>query len=267
MAILIHALAAALYAVAAWARWPGTMRHGDAPIAGLGWLPPAALAVHAIGLARAIATPDGFDLSLPNAVSLVAALCVLVTWGTGFLRTLPGSAAVVLPVAAVAALMPALFASPHRFPYATEPWAAAHIAVALLAYAFLLVAALTALLMTGLEKRLHRGLPAQGGDATPPLLTLERYLFRLVGAGFILLTLTLASGALFSEEVFGKPFTLTHKSLFSILAWLTFGALIVGRWRFGWRGRQALRFILAGTGLLVLAYLGSKFVLEVLLRR
>ena len=116
--------------------------------------------MHAIALASAIATPQGFDISLANAVSLVAALCVLVAWATGFLRTLPGSAAIVLPVAALAALLPALVTNPHRFPYAGEPWAAAHIAVALLAYAFLLVAAITALLMTGLEKRLHRGLPS-----------------------------------------------------------------------------------------------------------
>lgn len=267
MAILIHALAAALYAVTAWVRWPGSARRIDAGRALVASLPPIALAVHAAGLLPAIATPDGLDLSMPNAVSLVAFLCVLVTWATGFLRTLPGSVAIVLPVAAVAALLPALFHNPHRFPYAAEPWAAAHIAIALLAYAFMLVAAVTALLMTGLEKRLHRGLPAEGGDTTPPLLTLERYLFRLIGAGFLLLTFTVVSGIFFSEEVFGEPFKLTHKSLFTILAWITFGGLVAGRWRFGWRGRRALGWILAGTGLLVLAYLGSKFVLEVLLGR
>jgi len=264
MPILIHVVAAALYAAAAWTRWPAAVRPHSAAAA---WLPPVALAVHAIALVTAIATPQGFDISLANAVSLVAALCVLVAWTTGFLRTLPGSAAIVLPVASFAALLPALITNPHKFPYAGEPWAAAHIAVALLAYAFLLVAAITALLMTGLEKRLHRGLPSGDTDATPPLLTLERYLFRLVGAGFLLLTLTLLSGALFSEEVFGNPFTLTHKSLFSMLAWLTFGALLAGRWRFGWRGRQAANWIIAGTALLVLAYLGSKFVLEVVLGR
>lgn len=265
MPILIHVAAAALYAAAAWVRWPvaGPSKRGLAAA----WLPPIALAVHAIALLSAIATPRGFDLSLPNAVSLVAALCVLVAWSTGFLHTLPGSAAVVLPAAALCALLPALVSSPHRFPYADESWAAAHIAVALLAYAFLLIAALTALLMAGLEKRLHRGLAASDVEATPPLLTLERYLFRLVLAGFLLLTLTVASGAFFSEQVFGKPFALTHKTVFSILAWLTFGALLAGRWRFGWRGRQAANWILVGTGLLVLAYLGSKFVIEVLLGR
>jgi ABC-type uncharacterized transport system permease subunit len=266
MAILIHVLAAALYGIAAWARWPAA---GGSSAAGAAtrWMLPLALGVHAAAFVPALATPEGLDISLPNVASLVAGLVVLVCWASGFLRSLPGSGAVVLSVAAVAALLPALFRDPHRFSLAGEPWATLHIAVALTAYAILLVAALAALLMTGLEKRLHKGLPASGGDGTPPLLTLERYLFRLIATGFLLLSLTLASGALFSEQVFGRPFKLTHKSLFSLLAWLTFGALLIGRWRFGWRGRRARIWILAGASLLVLAYLGSKFVLEVLLQR
>jgi ABC-type uncharacterized transport system permease subunit len=83
----------------------------------------------------------------------------------------------------------------------------------------------------------------------------------------VLLTITMASGALFSEEVFGKPFRFTHKVVFSVLAWLVFAVLLIGRHRYGWRGRSALVWVLAGTVLLVLAYLGSKFVLEVILGR
>ena len=266
MAILIHVVAAALYGAAAWAYWPAAGKPQAAGSAAR-WLLPLALGVHAAALAPALVTPEGLDISLPNAVSLVAGLVVLVAWASGFLTSLPGSAAIVLSVASVAALLPALFRDPHRLSFAGDAWAALHIAVALTAYAILLVAALAALLMTGLEKRLHKGLPAVGGQDTPPLLTLERYLFRLIAVGFVLLSLTLASGMLFSEEVFGRPFKLTHKSLFSLLAWLTFGALLVGRWRFGWRGRRARIWILAGAGLLVLAYLGSKFVLEVVLQR
>jgi ABC-type uncharacterized transport system permease subunit len=152
-------------------------------------------------------------------------------------------------------------------PSASEPWAAAHIAIALCAYALFVVVALQALVMTGLEKRLHRGLPAMNAGSATPLLTLERYMFRLIAIGFALLTLTLASGILFSEQLFGKAVTLTHKNVFSVAGWVAFAILLFGRWRYGWRGRTALKWILGGTLLLVLGYLGSKFVLEVLLRR
>ena len=259
--ILLHAVAAALYAAAAWALWPGT----GAPATLARWLTPAALVVHAAAILTSIATPQGLDVSLPHALSVVAGLTVLVAWSTHALTTLPGVGAVVLPVAAIAALLPGLFVSPHRFAYADAPWATAHIAVALLAYAFFIVAAAQALVMTGLESRLHRGV-AEGAPA-PPLLTLERTLFRLIGTGFVLLTLAMASGILFSEELFGRAFQFTHKNVFAVASWVVFGALAIGRWRYGWRGRKALRWILTGTVLLILAYLGSKFVLEVLLRR
>jgi ABC-type uncharacterized transport system permease subunit len=272
--ILLHLAVTALYVLGAWVLWP---RHA-APRAGqpaaqppgstlLSLLLPVAFAMHAWTVAQDIATPEGLDLSLGNALSVVAGLVALLAWGSGLVRTLPAVGTLVLPIAAVGVLAPLAMASPHRFPYATGPWAAAHVAVALLAYALFIVAALQALVLMSLEKRLHRRLPDPGAAALPPLLTLERFLFRLVTTGFVLLTLTVVSGALFSEHIFGRPFTPTHKSVFSVLAWLTFGALLWGRWRYGWRGRVALRWILTGTALLFLAYLGSKFVLEVVLGR
>ncbi len=273
--ILLHVAVATLYALAAWVLWPKPV--ANAPGAGaaasrtsISWnamLVPAALLLHAWMAGREFATPEGLDLSLPNAVSVVAALVALVAWASGLLQTLPAIGTVVLPVAAVASLVPAFVANPHRFPYGDEPWAALHIAVALVSYSLFLVAALQALLLMGLEKRLRRHLPDPGASGLPPLLTLERFLFRLVTVGFVLLTLTLASGMLFSEQIFGKPMLFTHRNVLSLLGWLTFGALLLGRWRYGWRGRVALRWIVAGTVFVFLAYLGEKFVLEVLLRR
>jgi ABC-type uncharacterized transport system permease subunit len=263
--ILLHFAVAALYAAAAWASWPRA--DGHAPPWARTLLLPLALALHAYAIIRAIATPSGFDLSFANALSLVAGLAVLVAWASGLMRTLPGVAAVVLPVAAVCALGPATGESPHRFGYADEPWAAVHIAVALLAYALFVVAALQAVVLIGLEARLRRGTPDDADGFAPPLLLLERFMFRVVGLGFLLLTATLISGFLFSEEIFGRPLTFTHKNVFSVAGWLTFAVLLFGRWRYGWRGRPALRWILVGTLLLVLGYLGSKFVMEVLLRR
>ncbi|MGR5475449.1 cytochrome c biogenesis protein CcsA, partial [Vibrio astriarenae] len=78
-------------------------------------------------------------------------------------------------------------------------------------------------------------------DLLPPLLTLEKLLFRLIGAGFVLLTLTIASGALFSEQLFHRAFQFDHKNVFAVLSWLMFGGILVGRRFRGWRGRVALR--------------------------
>jgi ABC-type uncharacterized transport system permease subunit len=260
-------LVAALYASATWARSSASNMRvaGRTPAAQL--LLALALALHAFVVVRAIVRNDGLDLSFVNALSLVAGLAALAAWLTGVLRTLPAVGVVILPVAAFCVLLPPLAVSPHRVSFAGEPWAAAHIAIALCAYALFVVVAMQALVMTGLEKRLHRGERAMATPEGPPLLTLERFMFRLIVVGFALLTLTLASGILFSEQLFGKPVTLTHKNVFSVAGWLAFGTLLFGRWRYGWRGRTALKWILGGTLLLVLGYLGSKFVLEVILRR
>jgi ABC-type uncharacterized transport system permease subunit len=212
-------------------------------------------------------TPDGLDLSLVNAVSVVAGLTALMAWIGTVYGALPGVAAVALSFATVAVPLPALFANPHRFSFPNELLASLHIGVALVAYALLFVAALQAIALTVVDRRLHRGLPALGGDTLPPLLTQERFLFRFLGAGYVLLTITLISGAFFSEELFGKPLTFTHKVVLSVLGWLVFGALLVGRYRYGWRGRAALKWILAGSTLLLLAYIGSKFIFEVVLGR
>jgi ABC-type uncharacterized transport system permease subunit len=139
------------------------------------------------------------------------------------------------------------------------------------------IAMLHAVLMAIAERRLHR-IHAQAGrqppgplggpwSSLPPLLTLERLLFRLIGAAFILLTLTLATGMLFSETLFGRAFRFDHKTLFAVLSWLTFAVLLAGRHFYGWRGRTALRWTLSGFALLMLAYVGSRFVMEVILGR
>jgi ABC-type uncharacterized transport system permease subunit len=90
-------------------------------------------------------------------------------------------------------------------------------------------------------------------------------LFQLIGAGFVLLSLTLLTGALFVEDLFGQH--LVHKTVLSFAAWVVFGALLFGRWRYGWRGRRAVRLTLIGMLVLLLAFFGSKFVLEIVLKR
>jgi ABC-type uncharacterized transport system permease subunit len=137
----------------------------------------------------------------------------------------------------------------------------------MLAYSFFTIASLHVLLMALLEKRLHVGQLRSGITALPPLLTMERILFQLIGVGFLLLTLSLGSGVLFSEVVFGRPLDVSHKTVFGVLSWAIFGALLWGRHRYGWRGRVAMRWTLSGFLMLVLAYFGSRLVMEVILHR
>jgi len=104
-------------------------------------------------------------------------------------------------------------------------------------------------------------------DRLPALLTMEKILFRLIAFGFVLLTLTVLSGVVFSEQLFQKAFRWDHKTIFTLLSWGLFGLLLAGRKWQGWRGRTALSFTLAGFAILLLAYVGSRFVLEVVLHR
>ena len=156
----------------------------------------------------------------------------------------------------------------------------AHVVVALLSYSLLTIAALHALLMAALDRWLHqsevatvskRGLWARIEGAIlgqlPPLMTMEQLLFRLVAFGFALLTLTVLTGIVFSEALFGRPLTLDHKTVFTLISWLIFAALLFGRRLYGWRGRVALRWTLSGFVAMFLAYAGSRFVLEVVLHR
>jgi ABC-type uncharacterized transport system permease subunit len=268
--ILLYLLVPAAYLIAALLEWgrlsPARDAAPERSVQAARWIAAFALAGHAILVDGAVVMPEGFDVSFANMLSAVAGLTALFAWLGTLARAMPGILAVVLPVAAVAAPLPALFPNPHQVSFPGEPFALLHIAVALTAFSLFIVAALQALVLLGLERRLHRGLPEPDGGM-PPLLTLERLLFRLVDIGFVLLTLTLVSGALFSEELFGKPLRFTHKVVFSILGWIVFAALVFGRYRYGWRGKSALTWVLAGSGLLLLAYVGSKFVLEVLLGR
>ena len=100
-------------------------------------------------------------------------------------------------------------------------------------------------------------------------MTLERLTFRFVEAGFVLLSATLLVGWLFAEQLYGPglAWKWNHKTIFSVLAWVTFAGLLLGRMRLGWRGLRAVRVLYAGSGLLLLGYAGSRFVLEVVLNK
>jgi len=149
---------------------------------------------------------------------------------------------------------------------AASPWLPLHWALGIASYGLFAAAVVHAWLMMRAERVIRMARQPQGGV---PLLTLERLTFHFVQAGFVLLSGTLLAGLLFTEQLYGagRVWRWDHKTVFSVLSWLAFAVLLVGRARFGWRGRKAVRMLYVGSLLLLLAYAGSRFVLEVVLGR
>jgi ABC-type uncharacterized transport system permease subunit len=151
-------------------------------------------------------------------------------------------------------------------PPSTSVWLPLHWALGIASYGLFGVAVAHAWYMGLTEEHMRKATDLGGGM---PLLMIERLTFRFVLAGFVLLTATLVVAFVFSESLYGKGVALRwdHKTVFTLLSWVTFAALLVGRAKFGWRGRRAVRMLYTGALLLLLAYVGSRFVLEVILGR
>jgi ABC-type uncharacterized transport system permease subunit len=285
MDIVLYGLTVLLYASAAAVAW----RHRlVAPLASAQAAPVPlsrrvllllALLAHGVLLHTTIFRPDRMVFGFAFALSAMLWLSVGIYWIESFFFPLEGLGLIALPFACVATLLPLVFGGVRVLSYAADPLFKLHFLIANLAYGLLALAALHAFLMLLLGRRLNalggRGAHASAArgwvgswlDSLPPLLTLEKLLFRLIRAGFILLTLTLISGVLFSEQLLHRAVYFDHKTVFAVLSWLMFGGLLIGRQLYGWRGRAALRWVLASFASLLLAYVGSRFVLEVLLHR
>ena len=121
--------------------------------------------------------------------------------------------------------------------------------------------------MALLERRLHDGTLTPSCRSCRRCSTMEALLFRIIWAGFILLTLTLGERRRLLRGALRQAAPFTHKTVFGVVSWLIFAALLAGHHVYGWRGRMAVRWTLAGFLALVLAYIGSKFVLEIMLGR
>ena len=153
-------------------------------------------------------------------------------------------------------------------PATSSPLLPLHWALGIAAYGLFAAAVAHGWLMTRAETQMRHASPVAEGGV--PLLTLERLMFRFVGAGFLLLTLTMLAGIFFGEQLYGSAYTgwrWDHKRVFTLLSWIAFAMLLVGRSQFGWRGRRAVRVLYIGAALLLLGYAGSRFVLEVMLGR
>ena len=253
-AALLSAVAALSYAFLAWA-------HGRMKPAQVKGVLATAWMLHLVVLSTALMeTPTrfGFGPALSFTAWLVFTVYLIES------RLYPQMRARwTLAVLGTLAVLIALLFPGAQYPTLRSSWLPLHWALGIASYGLIAAAVVHAWLMQRADKSMRLGTAL---DTAMPLLTLERLTFRFVGAGFVLLSATLLAGWWFSE-VFNDHFVWNHKTVFSVLSWLTMGVLLLGRWRLGWRGRTAVRTLYLGAGFLLLGYVGSRFVLEVVLNR
>lgn len=271
--LLPHVVSSLLYGVLGMHFWHTRWRETDRPLVTLPMQPweraaiLAALVVQGIGLYQGLFSAGGMRFSFSFALSLMLWLAVLIYWLESFHARMDGLQPMVLPLAAISALAPALFPQLRVVANAGAWGFQLHFLTAMLAYSLFTLSALHAVFMGFAERKLHQRAVTKSLTSLPPILTMEALLFRMILVAFCLLTVALLSGVMFAEAIFGRAMAVDHKTLFAFASWGIFAALLIGRQVYGWRGRVALRWTLAGFMVLLLAYIGSRFVAEVLLGR
>ena len=222
-----------------------------------------AVALHAAVLYQHMITEAGLEFGLFNAASTIGAVIGLLVLLMSLKRQTLVMAAVVLPISALSILLEWLFPVSHLLPPDSALGLKIHVLVSIIAYSLLGLAALIALILSMQNHLLHNHHSGGVLRHLPPLQTTEKLMFDAITAGFLGLTLALGSGFVFLDDVFAQH--LAHKSVLSIVAWGVFAVLLIGNRLLGWRGRVAIRWTWSGFGFLMLAYFGSKLVLEVIL--
>lgn len=275
--IVFHLLAALAYAVLAISIWRPLTKGGSQVSTGKvrRVCLASAIVLHGIALAQAILPQHSLHLGWALALSAAIWLGMVIFWLENLVMRIDGLLLILLPAATVAALLAAVFPYGHIVAHANSEWLRIHLIIALTAYGLITVAALQAMLMTALDRQLHRPIEQASSrsvlgramDTMPPLLLQEVLLFRLIWIGFAILTLTVITGAIVSMRLTSELVPMDHKTVFTLLSWFTFGILLLGRYLRGWRGRIALRWTLLGFAFLLLSYSGSRFVLDVILQR
>jgi len=266
MQTLAGLLAAALY-VGATVAVTRDLRRGHAGRRGVLTLAVAALIAHALVLQGAILGPGGLFLGFFNALALAAWVIVLLMVLLALTQPVTNLGTGLFPIAALAVLAALAFPPATAGPTipARAPGLDLHVLLSICAYGVLALAAMQSIVLGVQQRLLHEHHPAPVLRALPPLYIMETLLFRMIGVGFLLLTLALASGFVYLQDMFAQH--LVHKTVLTLSAWVLFGVLLGGHHLSGWRGPTAVRFTLGAFALLVLGYFGSKLVLELVLQR
>lgn len=226
----------------------------------VGWF---AAGLHTLYIGLLCEQNNGFSFSVSSVASLNILGVVLVLLLTAMTKPVDKLGILLFPLAAIILGLDVSFnAVPRLLPVHTGGMAL-HILTSIIAFSLLTVAAVQALLVTMQHNFLKEHPPSRFMLLLPSLQTMEALLFQMIGAGVLILTVSLGTGFLFLHDLFAQH--LAHKTVLSLLAWGIFCAILVGRKRYGWRGRVAVNWILAGFVFLLLGYFGSKFVLELIL--
>lgn len=227
----------------------------------------AALAVHGVVLLIPVIQDKVLIMGFGYSVSLIVWLMLLVYFAGSFFYGLRGLQLLLYPCAALTLLLGALFPGRYVGYQIDDLPFMAHIGTSLLAYGLFGIVTLFAVLILLLNRSLHRRKVSSLAGFLPSLLSLEKLMFQGMWVGFVLLTYSVVSGTFFAEAVFGKPVTFTHKTVFGILSWLIYGGLLLKHSMTAWRGKKAAVWTIIGFISLMFAYVGSKFVLEIILGR
>lgn len=219
--------------------------------------------LHALVIHSTVMTPQGMNFSFFNALSLLSWLVAVLLLLASIRKPVENLGIAVLPLAALALSLQFWVPEHKVVPDDAVVGLNLHIFISILAFSVLNIAAIQALLLALQTRQLRNRQPGGFVRALPPLETMETLLFQIIGLGFMLQTLSLISGFAFLRDMFAQH--MVHKTVLALAAWVVFGILLWGRWRFGWRGRTAVRWTLGGFITLLLAYIGSKLVLELVL--
>ena len=223
-----------------------------------------AIVLHLTVLYSQIIVPEGLNLSFFHVFSLTAWLVATLVMFSALRQPVENLGIVVLPVTALALLLQVSDIGSSGQVTIDTTGVKLHILLSIFSFSLLTIAAIQAVLLAIQTQHLRNRHPGGFIRALPPLETMECLLFRMIGLGYLLLSLALLTGATFIEDIFAQH--LVHKTVLAVVAWAVFAILLWGRWRFGWRGRVAIRWTLSGFAVLLLAYFGSKLVLELILK-
>ncbi|MFB1487356.1 MULTISPECIES: inner membrane protein YpjD [unclassified Thiocapsa] len=223
------------------------------------------LALHSWLLWDSIFSHAGLNLGFYNALALTTWTIITLLLVSSLTKPVENLGLLLLPAAALSLVLEATFVDVDFMRPSADWPLKIHVLLSMLAYSLLTLAAVQAILLAVQDSHLRSRHPGGYVRTLPPLQTMESLLFEMITAGFVLLTLALLSGFAFLENMLAQH--LVHKTVLSVLAWMMFGGLLIGRFRNGWRGRIAIGWTLGGFVVLILAYFGSKAVLELVLQR